>query len=119
MSKVTMNELVKGAHIWMDGWDDKLKVNVPLELIVVTGELVEGIRIYVIYAHYTDLPIIGPSYGISDNEPDFWIYPADKGIRPINYDSRPTQLFTTKEEMQAAIDLWIEAGKNPNFLVGN
>lgn len=117
MAKLTAEHLVAGAKIWMAGYSRITKKQVPLELKVVTGKLVEGIRFHVHYANATEHYIIGPSYSVTEDEPDFWVYLGDKGIRPYNYDSRPTQLFTTREEMQAAINLW--DGKNPNSMIGD
>lgn len=112
MAKVTAEHLVAGAKIWMEGYDQNTLTKVPLELIVVSNTFSQNRHITVSYANQADIEIIGPT----NREEGFLLWPADRGIRPYNYDYRPTQLFTTREEMESAINFW--EGENPNFLEG-
>jgi hypothetical protein len=111
MAKLTGDIIKAGLHVWALGYNRNTRKDVPVELIVISGDAGSMGRLYVM-----------PANAESD---DKWltkdpnthqpvIYLGDSGVRPYNYDDRATQVFTTREEMEEAIALW--GGKNPNFV---
>lgn len=45
----------------------------------------------------------------------FKLFPGDRGIAPVAYDKRVTQVFHTYEEAKVAIEKWGDT--SPNFIV--
>ena len=102
MAKVTADELKKlGTRFWVLDEVDEY----PIEVEVSRG-------LYTSHGHILNVEVLVVDTGVK-----MVLCPRDLGIRPINYDNRPTQAFTTKEEIDEAVKSW--AGVNPNFLEGD
>lgn len=116
MAKVTQEHIKAGQTVFMVGHMRTSGYKaVPLELVITSDEVVkESNRISAKYASSTEQDIVnGPSHE-PNNYGHVALYLGDLGIEGFKYDSRACQLFTTKEECKAAIEMW--AGRNPNFL---
>lgn len=107
MPALTKEMITPGLHIWVcaDPYSKNLE---PMEFIIVTGQvgIASSLLINALVFgknHYNHLA--GGREGI---------YLGDRGVPGYAYDERGPQIFTTREEMQAAIDMW--AGRNPNFV---
>lgn len=116
MSKLTGDMIKQGLHIWVAAPEKTTCKLIPVEMIVVTGEVErDGKVLHVVFAdEVTSKAVFSVS---SDPRSDFQryvIYLGDDGVKPYAYDNRCTQVFTTKESMQAAIDMW--NGRYPNFV---
>ena len=114
MSKLTGDLIKKGMHVWVAGYDRKTMETIPVEMIIVTGEVERDSNI--LHVVFSDRKLEEKCYGIScdpcvDRKV---IYLGDYGVRPYNYDDRCTQVFTSEEEMLAAIDMW--DGRYPTFV---
>jgi len=112
MAKLTGDIIKAGLHVWVGGYING--VLSPVEVIIRDGQVNHSDEIQTIVV---DLAVPTTEYvGVSRiaGTQKLGIYLGDAGVRPYNYDNRCTQVFTTQEEMQAAIDLWDD--DNPNFL---
>lgn len=111
MAKVNGSHLKAGAAIWTSGYVMGVG-KVPVKLIVVSGAIEASNRVAVTYANPAD----AGTYAASPDHKDKadYVFLGDRGVRPFNYDNRMTQVFTTKVELEMAINAW--AGKNPNFI---
>lgn len=116
MAKLTGEIINKGLRVWVMAYESETMEPAPVELEIVTG-VVERDRnvVHVVFANRSDESLF---YGISRDPKDdsnrYLIYLGDDGVRPYNYDDRCTQVFTTKEETEAMIEMC--AGRYPNFV---
>lgn len=110
MAKLTGDIIKAGLRVWVKGWDKELN-DIPVELVIDTGDVYETgtINVLRVSSHASE--------GCISRHPDsgkYVLYLGDRGVCSHNYDNRATQVFTTREEFVAAMELW--NGRNPNFV---
>lgn len=105
MAKVTADMVKPGKFFWLLGFDKERALTIPVR-IEITSEVFLRYNIPVVLCRQNPY-----QEHVFYHEP---LYLGDLGIRPLNYDNRPTQMWTTKMECKRAIRRW--KGRNPNFL---
>lgn len=99
MADITMDDMVIGAIVYDAVRESYLKPRVVRKIQVV-GPMNEEDRYIPMLDHSSDRL--------------FKLFPGDRGIAPVAYDNRVTQVFRTYEEAETAIKQWGDA--NPNFI---
>lgn len=115
MAKLTGDLIKAGMSIWVIGYERGVyNVQIPVELTIVDGVVKETSNSMLI--NFVDANVW--SLKVTSLHEDTNGYPSmylgDQGVRPYAYDNRCTQVFTTKEEVQALIDM--VGDRNPNFV---
>ncbi|WP_347220226.1 hypothetical protein [Chryseobacterium sp.] len=103
--KLTKDNIKAGLHIWIK------EEGKPVEMIIRTGITVHG------DSYGLTLDKVNPKdefYSFIAGTSTYGIYLGDYGVPGYAYDGRACQVFTTKEELIAAMKIW--GGFNPNFI---
>lgn len=104
MPALTKEMITPGLHIWMPQFDYKLE---PMEFIIITGEVGEFNKMFVTPVDKTK------EHGYEVNGRDV-VYLGDMGVAGYAYNKRAPRIFTTREDLEAAIKMW--AGRHPNTI---
>lgn len=97
-------DIKPGVYLWVIGWSPRggdVPVRVQVKSHIGTYDEGYKFKVHVISDHHLHSSTI---------------YPGDSGIRPLNYDQRPTQVWPTKRQCVRHMQMW--EGKNPNFMTG-
>lgn len=113
-NRVSKKNLRIGMHVFVAGffWAPRRYEPVKLQILSMPDPTdLDAITVRVILIKGQD-----KHYRTKNKNGDAILFPGDMGMRPWNYDQRPTQVFTTRAACEKAIKEW--GGRNPNFLVG-
>lgn len=116
MAKLTGDLIKVGQRVWAVGYDKNLRIEVPVELVIISDIIRPN------SCEVVQVALATPNngvvyYGSIPGTDMIGFYPGDDGVRPYNYDNRATQVFTTKEDLEQAMIVW--DGRNPNWVDEN
>lgn len=98
MADLTMDDMTVGAIVWDLEYPFKARGRVARKVQVLGPCTDDGY-----------IPMLDCASGGL-----FKLFPGDRGIAPLAYDKRVTQVFRMKEEAETACKAW--DGMNPNFI---